>query len=140
MWDLVDQFRENAWWFYSGRSSLRWSGIEDYRAVDLNIYGDAYRIMTPASWWRDRRKEQQRMPSGWGEDDAKGDWYANREFDFKNLQVAKGAKLPPAWQVPQNRKYLMEHYGKDCIVKKEGAAKRGAKAKAEFVVMAKGKK
>lgn len=54
------------------------------------------------------------MP-GWGESDARGDWYANRDFDFKNLQVQKGERLPNAWQLAQNAKYLKDTYGETCI-------------------------
>lgn len=55
------------------------------------------------------------MVSGWGEDGARGDWYANQDFNFKNLQVHKGDKLPSAWQIPQNTSYLKDTYGENCI-------------------------
>ena len=51
------------------------------------------------------------MGSGWGRDeDAKGGWVANRDFNFRNLTCAKGDKLPSAWVIVQNRKYLQERY------------------------------
>ena len=56
--------------------------------------------------------------SGWGEAGARGDWYANQDFSLKSLTVQNGEKLPSAWQVPQNARYLQETYGKDCIVYK----------------------
>lgn len=56
------------------------------------------------------------MASGFGQDDARGTWVANRDFDFRNLKAQKGEKLPPAWQVTENRNYLKKTYGEDCIV------------------------
>lgn len=56
--------------------------------------------------------------SGWGAAGAKGDWYANRDFDMCNLRVQKGEKLPDAWQIPQNARYLKEQYGENCIAYK----------------------
>lgn len=53
--------------------------------------------------------------SGWGEDDARGNWHANQDFDLRNLKVQNGEKLPPAWQLSQNIKYLQETFGKTCI-------------------------
>ncbi len=50
------------------------------------------------------------------------EWYANRDFDFHNLTVAKGGRLPDAWQNPQNAKYLKTLYGEHCIVRKTAAA------------------
>ena len=73
------------------------------------------------------------MASGYGQDDAKGMWVANRDFDFRNLKVQKGEKLPPAWQITENRNYLKQHYGEDCITLRvpaeltAGRAKVGAK-------------
>ena len=55
------------------------------------------------------------MASGYGQDDAKGMWVATRDFDFRNLKVQKGEKLPPAWQITENRSYLKKNYGEDCI-------------------------
>lgn len=55
------------------------------------------------------------MASGWGEAGARGDWYANRDFNFRNLTVQKGEKLPSAWQIPQNARYLQDTYGESCI-------------------------
>ena len=56
--------------------------------------------------------------SGWGEAGARGDWYANQDFSFKSLTVQKGEKLPSAWQVPQNARYLRDTYGEQCITYK----------------------
>lgn len=49
---------------------------------------------------------------------ARGEWYAAQDFNFKNLRIAIGEKLPPAWQQSANVKYLQQQYGTDCIVRK----------------------
>jgi len=58
------------------------------------------------------------MPSGWGEEDAGGSWYATRDFTLKNLTVPAGGRLPDGWQVIQNIKLLQQTYGKDCVARK----------------------
>lgn len=58
------------------------------------------------------------MPSGWGEEDASGSWYATRDFTLKTLTVRAGSRLPDGWQIIQNVKYLQQMYGKDCVVRK----------------------
>lgn len=70
------------------------------------------------------------MASGYGQDDAKGMWVANRDFDFRNLKVQKGEKLPPAWQITENRNYLKKHYGEDCILLRVPAELVAGRAKA----------
>lgn len=71
--------------------------------------------------------------SGWGEAGARGDWYANQNFCLRNLVVQKGEKLPPAWQVVQNARYLQTTYGERCITYKSqakvGAPRRAHKDK-----------
>ena len=47
---------------------------------------------------------------------ARGEWYANQDFNTRNLMVHKGEKLPEAWQAPGNPQYLKKAYGEDCIV------------------------
>ena len=61
------------------------------------------------------------MASGWGEEDAKGGWYAAQDFNLKNLQVRAGARLPDGWQVVQNVKYLQQMFGKECVVRKSSS-------------------
>jgi hypothetical protein len=58
------------------------------------------------------------MGSGWGHEDAVGDWYATRDFNLKTLTVRAGGKLPEGWQIIQNIKYLQNLFGKDCVVRK----------------------
>jgi hypothetical protein len=58
------------------------------------------------------------MSSGWGDDFARSNWYANRDFNFRTLVCRKGEKLPSAWQDPSNVRYLKEQYGEGCIVRK----------------------
>ncbi len=49
---------------------------------------------------------------------ARGEWYAAQDFNFRNLRVAHGEKLPPAWQQSANVKYLQQQYGTGCVVRK----------------------
>ena len=80
------------------------------------------------------------MASGWGEQSTKGDWYAVQNFDLRNLRIQAGGKLPPAWQVPQNVKYLQQQYGEDCVVRKTpGEIKAELSGEGAFVKV-KGKK
>ena len=43
-------------------------------------------------------------------------WFANQDFNLKNLQVPKGELLPAGWQSPSSIKYLRSQYGKDCVI------------------------
>ena len=61
------------------------------------------------------------MASGWGEEDAKGGWYAAQDFNLKTLRIRAGARLPDGWQVVQNVKYLQQMFGKDCVTRKSQA-------------------
>ena len=58
------------------------------------------------------------MPSGWGEEDASGSWYATRDFTLKNLTVPAGGRLPEGWQIIQNIKLLQQTYGPECVIRK----------------------
>jgi hypothetical protein len=70
--------------------------------------------------------------SGWGaENNAKGDWYAAQDFNFRNLRVHKGEKLPSAWQIPQNVSYLKQTYGEGCIEYRSGKSSQTRKKKSE---------
>lgn len=46
---------------------------------------------------------------------SNGEWKANRDFTFRNLECAKGERLPDVWQRHDAVKYLKETYGADCI-------------------------
>lgn len=74
------------------------------------------------------------MPSGWGEEDARGTWYANQDFMLKNLTVKAGSRLPDGWQVIQNVKYLREAYGADCVIRKTPQQLRAEMAAPEVAI------
>jgi hypothetical protein len=43
-------------------------------------------------------------------------WFANKDFNMRNLKVPKGELLPQGWQVPSSIKYLKSQYGDDCVI------------------------
>ena len=47
---------------------------------------------------------------------SNGEWKANRDFAFRNLECSKGERLPDAWQRREMVKYLRETYGDTCVV------------------------
>ena len=46
------------------------------------------------------------------------EYFANRDFDFKNLQCRAGERLPNRWQDNQLVKGLKSRYGDACVTHK----------------------
>lgn len=43
-------------------------------------------------------------------------WYAEQDFDLKNLIVVKGELLPKKWQAPGSIRYLKQNFGEGCVI------------------------
>ena len=112
MLDIVRQLEVNA--------QLFWTGVWHYDAGD-EAGSVPYHEELSGTLLITEEEGRFAMPSGWGEQDAKGGWDVTGDLDLKNLQASAGDRLSATWTHPANRKYLEEHYGKDCIVFKSPA-------------------